>query len=259
MKNIPNYFTLLNLVFGCIAIIYLMQNGISIVEINASPDNPLGQELTLTPERIFLAPLFIGLAAVVDFFDGFVARAMKVTSEMGKQLDSLADVVSFGVAPSMIIYQFLRLSVAKGDDGLDASVIWLFPAFILAAAAAFRLAKFNLDTRQTHTFRGTPVPSVGLTVAAFPLIFWTSNNEIILNLLTNKWFWYAIVFILSWLMVSDITIMSNKPKSMTIQGLLPHLSLLVIGIIAAILLGWLSVPVIFISFVLLSLLFKKQL
>ncbi|CAN5776767.1 CDP-alcohol phosphatidyltransferase family protein [soil metagenome] len=253
MKQIPNIFTLLNLIFGCIAIVYLLQNGIAIV------DGPEGSLLTLQPERIYLAPLFISLAAVVDFFDGFIARAMGASSEMGKQLDSLADVVSFGVAPSIIIYQLLRLSLAKEEDGLDASMIWLAPAFILAAAAAYRLAKFNLDTRQTNSFRGTPVPSVGIAVASFPLIYWTSNTEWVLNLLTNKWFLYAVVLVLSWLMVSDIPIMSNKPKSKTFKGLLPQLSLLVIGIIAALLLGWMSVPVIFFCFVGLSLLFKNQL
>ena len=259
MKQIPNIFTLLNLVCGCIAIVYLLQNGIAIVETGATADNPLGQQLTLTPERIYMAPLFIALAAIVDFFDGFIARAMGASSEMGKQLDSLADVVSFGVAPSLIIYQLLRLSLAKEEDGLDASMAWLVPAFILAAAAAYRLAKFNLDTRQTHAFRGTPVPSVGIAVASFPLIYWSSNTEWVLNLLTNKWFLYAIVAILSWLMVSDIPIMSNKPKNKTIKGLMPQLSLLVIGIIAALLLGWMSVPLIFICFVGLSLLFKNQL
>jgi CDP-diacylglycerol--serine O-phosphatidyltransferase len=258
VSNIPNFITLLNLVFGCIAIVYLLQNGISVIETGSTPDNPLGQQLTLTPERIYLAPLFIALAAFVDFFDGFIARLLGSSSEMGKQLDSLADVVSFGVAPSIIIFQFLRLSLAKEDGGLEASMTWLVPAFILAAAAAYRLAKFNLDNRQTYSFRGTPVPSVGLMVASLPLIYWTSNNEIIISLLTNKWVLYCIVFILSWLMVSDIPIMSNKPKNMSLNGLLPQLSLLVIAIIAAILFGWLSIPVIFISFVVLSLLFKKQ-
>lgn len=259
MKQIPNIVTLLNLVCGCIAIVYLLQNGIAIVETGATADNPLGQQLTLLPERIYLAPLFIGIAAVVDFFDGFIARATKGCSEMGKQLDSLADLVSFGVAPAIIIYQLLRLSLAKETDGLEASMLWLAPAFVLAAAAAYRLAKFNLDTRQSHAFRGTPVPSVGLAVASFPLIYWTSNTEWVLNLLTNKWFLYTVVLALSWLMVSDIPIMSNKPKNKTINGLLPQISLLVIGIIAALLLQWLSVPVIFCCFVGLSLIFKKQL
>ncbi len=178
---------------------------------------------------------------------------------MGKQLDSLADVVSFGVVPSLIIYQLLRLSLAKEEDGLDAPILWLLPAFVLAAAAAYRLAKFNLDTRQTYSFRGTPVPSVGLAIASFPLIYWTSNTGWVLNLLTNKWFLYAVVAAMSWLMLSDLPIMSNKPKEKTLAGMLPQISLLVVAVVAALLLGWLSVPVIFISFVGLSLIFQKQL
>jgi len=103
MKQIPNLFTLLNLFFGCIAIVFTLQNGILI---NVSAE---GTELLDIPEKIWMTSLFIGLAAIVDFLDGFVARLFKATSEFGKQLDSLADVVSFGVAPAMIIYQFLAL------------------------------------------------------------------------------------------------------------------------------------------------------
>ena len=128
MKNIPNLFTLLNLVFGCIAIIYTLQNGIVITA------DAEGALLLDIPEKIWMASLFIGLAAVVDFLDGFVARLFNASSEMGKQLDSLADVVSFGVAPGMIIYQFLRLSFAQGEGGIDTSILWLAPAFILPIA-----------------------------------------------------------------------------------------------------------------------------
>ncbi len=109
MKQIPNLFTLLNLIFGCIAIVFTLQNGI------ITFTNDEGSQLLDIPEKIWMASLFIGLAALVDFFDGFVARLFKATSEMGKQLDSLADVVSFGVAPGMIIYQFLRLSYAQQE------------------------------------------------------------------------------------------------------------------------------------------------
>ena len=93
------------------------------------------------PEKIWMASLFIGIAAVVDFLDGFVARLFKASSEMGKQLDSLADVVSFGVAPAMILYQFLRMSIAQEENGLNASVIWLVPAFILAACRCIAAGK----------------------------------------------------------------------------------------------------------------------
>lgn len=146
MKQIPNVFTLLNLVFGCLAIVFTLQNGVMIT-VNAE-----GTELFHIPEKIWMASMFIGLAAVVDFLDGFVARFFNATSEMGKQLDSLSDLVSFGVAPGMIIYQFLRLSFAQEAGGLDVSLLWLLPAFILPCAAAWRLARFNLDNSQSLFF-----------------------------------------------------------------------------------------------------------
>ena len=107
MKHIPNPFTLLNLVFGCLAVVFILQNGI-IILVDAE-----GTELLDIPEKVWVASLFIGLAAVVDFLDGFVARLFQASSEIGKQLDSLADLVSFGVAPGLILYQFLRLAFAR--------------------------------------------------------------------------------------------------------------------------------------------------
>src|SRR3954470_20801707 len=103
MKQIPNLFTLLNLVFGCIAIVLVLQTVETIVVI----DNAGATQVVL-PERIWQGALFIFAAAVIDFLDGFLARAMKAQSPMGAQLDSLSDVVSFGVAPGMILYQLLR-------------------------------------------------------------------------------------------------------------------------------------------------------
>lgn len=101
MKQIPNIFTLLNLVFGCLAIVCILQAGLIY-----TIDENSGQNYIIIPEKIYLASVFIGCAAVIDFFDGFVARLLKATSEMGKQLDSLADVVSFGVAPGSLSMNF---------------------------------------------------------------------------------------------------------------------------------------------------------
>src|ERR1700754_2459360 len=128
MKNIPNLFTLLNLFFGCIAVILILQNGITIL-----PGEDGAQYISL-PEKIGVASLFIGLAALVDFLDGLVARLFKATSPLGKQLDSLADVVSFGVAPGMILYQLLRHSLAGQPGGLDVSAGWLLPALLIPCA-----------------------------------------------------------------------------------------------------------------------------
>ncbi|MBN8859134.1 MAG: CDP-alcohol phosphatidyltransferase family protein [Sphingobacteriales bacterium] len=252
MKQIPNIFTLLNLFFGCLAIIVILQSGISLV------NTADGAQMMNMPEAIFMAALYIGLAAVVDFFDGFIARLFKAQSAMGKELDSLADVVSFGVAPGMIIYQFLRLSLARQEDGMDASFAWLLPALILPCAAAWRLAKFNTDDAQHFSFRGVPTPAVGILVASFPLIFWGSNAAAFTDLFLNKWLWYAIVLLLSYLMVSDIPIMSLKFKSYAFKDNIPKIILLGIGIVLVILFQWLAVPLIFIAYILLSLLLKNK-
>ena len=250
MKHIPNLFTLLNLFFGCIAIVYVMQNGIEVDESGTG-------QLQLS-QQMWIGSLCIAIAALVDFADGFVARLVGASSELGKQLDSLADVVSFGVAPGLILYQFLRISLVRQPDALQTSIWWLLPAFILPCAACYRLAKFNLDTRQTYSFRGTPAPSVGLTIASFPLIYWNATHTWALELITNKWFLYAVVAIMSGLMISDIPIMSNKFTNRSFPALLPKLLLVVVAVGGAVLLGWLSVPVTFVAFVLLSLLFQKQ-
>ncbi|MCO5238051.1 MAG: CDP-alcohol phosphatidyltransferase family protein [Chitinophagaceae bacterium] len=247
MKHIPNLFTLLNLVFGCLAVIVILQSGISLIRTEE------GVQMMNMPEQIFLGSLFIGLAAVIDFLDGFVARLMKSASEMGKQLDSLADVVSFGVAPGMIIYQFLRLSVAGEENGLDASFLWLLPALLLPCAAAWRLAKFNIDETQTYSFKGVPTPAAGILVASFPLIFWHSSAAVVSAVFLNKWTWYIIVALLSYLMVSDIPVMSLKFRDYSFKRNIPKWILLVISVALIIGLKWAAVPFIFITYILLSL------
>src|SRR5919112_3899982 len=165
MKSIPNFFTLLNLIFGCIAIVFILQTGESIIVLENT-----GATEVYMPEKIWWGALFIFGAAIVDFLDGFLARALKASSEMGKQLDSLSDVVSFGVAPGMILYQLLRIGYAQNENGLDVSLWALLPAFLFSGAVAWRLAKFNLSTNQTNSFQGVPSPAAGLLIASFPLI-----------------------------------------------------------------------------------------
>ncbi len=251
MKQIPNLFTLLNLVFGCLAIICILQNGISIQY------NEQGAQYIAIPEKIWMASLFIAIAAVIDFLDGFVARLFKASSEMGKQLDSLADVVTFGVAPAMIFYQFLRMSFAGEENGIEVSTLWLAPAFLFAAAGAYRLARFNIDTSQQYGFKGVPIPAAGLLVASLPLIYWHSSNETLINLLMNKWFLYFLVLLLSWLMISRLPLMALKFQDYSLKNNLPKIILLVITLLAAILLQWLAVPVVFIAYIILSLLYKQ--
>lgn len=250
IKQIPNLFTLLNLFFGCLAIVATLQNGI-VIQYGAD-----GSQLVDIPEKVVMASVFIGLAAVIDFLDGFVARLMKAASPMGKQLDSLADVVSFGVAPAMILYQFLRLSLAREEDGLNASIIWLLPAFIFACAGAWRLARFNIDESQSYGFKGVPIPAAGLVVAVLPLIYWNEPSETLVNLLLNKWVLYGITLLLSWLMVSTLPMMALKFKDYSLKNNIPKLILLGVAVLAGIFLHWLAVPAVFLVYIILSLFYK---
>jgi CDP-diacylglycerol---serine O-phosphatidyltransferase len=252
-KQIPNIFTLLNLFLGCIAIVFALQTESFIIE--------AGGDVTSfnIPEKLSLASYFIFAAAVIDFLDGFVARLLNATSEIGKQLDSLSDVVSFGVAPAIIIYQLLRISFIKDEGGMDTSLVWLLPAFIIACAGAYRLARFNIDTEQSYGFKGVPIPAAGLLIASFPLILHYGNNIInVSDWLTNKWVLYVIILIVSWLMVSKLPLMALKFKDFSVKNNLPKYILAALAIIAAILLKWLAVPVVFVAYIILSLLYKQK-
>lgn len=247
-KQIPNIFTLLNLFFGCMAIVFALQTDSVFIYLNDEFNSSFN-----IPEKLTWAAICIIIAAFIDFLDGFVARLLKATSSMGKQLDSLSDVVSFGVAPGVIIYQLLRFSFAREENGLNVSVLWLMPAFIVSCAAAYRLAKFNLDESQAFLFKGMPVPAVGLLVASFPLILHFNAASNINGVLLNKWFLYAIILVLSWLMVSNIRMMALKFSDFTIKNNISKIVLLGIAILSAILLRWIAVPVVFIFYILLSL------
>jgi CDP-diacylglycerol---serine O-phosphatidyltransferase len=252
MKQIPNIFTLLNLVFGTMAIVFIMQNGLILTGSDS------GDSLIILPEKLYMASICIACAAVIDFLDGFVARLLNASSEMGKQLDSLADVVSFGVAPGLIIYQFLRLSYAQQEDGLDISTLWLLPAFIVPCAGAYRLARFNIDTTQSHGFKGVPIPAAGLLIASFPLIYWFSNDAWVIQLMQNQWFWMAVIAIISYLMVSTLPMMALKFKAPTVKKLMPFIIIAAIALVSAFIFQWMAVPVTFIAYVILSLLNKQQ-
>jgi CDP-diacylglycerol--serine O-phosphatidyltransferase len=252
MKQIPNLFTLLNLVFGCMAIILILQTGETLV---TSSDQ--GTWVAQLPEKIWWGSVCIGIAAIVDFLDGFVARLFKATSEIGAQLDSLADVVSFGVAPGMIFYQLLRLSFIGTEDGLDVSVWALLPAIIFPCAGAYRLARFNVDKSQAYGFKGVPIPAAGLVVASLPLIL-LYNYFDLNSILLNKWTLYILIILLSWLMVSTLPLMALKFKDFSIKNNLSKFILLIVAVVAGIFLKWLAVPVVFLLYVIISLAVAKK-
>jgi CDP-diacylglycerol--serine O-phosphatidyltransferase len=250
-KQIPNLITLLNLFFGCLAILVTFQSG------TMATLDETGDMVIEIPEQIYYASMFIGLAALVDFFDGFAARLLKVNSELGKQLDSLADVVSFGVAPSFIVFQFLRLSLATDINALSHTTFMMVPAFIIALAGAYRLAKFNIDPDQTTYFKGVPIPMIGILTAAFPLVYWQSQTTIFSILLLNPTFWYVYIIIVSYLMVMDRPMLALKSFNGKKKLILPLALVAVETAISAYFFKWMAIPFGFIGYCLVSLFYRK--
>jgi CDP-diacylglycerol--serine O-phosphatidyltransferase len=188
---IPNLITLLNLLFGCVAVV-----------------------LALRGWTIF-AGYCIFLAAVFDFLDGLSARLLKAYSEMGKQLDSLADMVSFGVAPGVMLHQEMsRMLSPRITMGLD-TVGWellSFAPFVLTLFAALRLAKFNIDVRQREAFVGLPTPACALLVAAFLMY---ARTHAALDPFINAWTIVGAVAALSALMVVNLPMPAMKFKGLS--------------------------------------------
>ena len=185
--NLPNIITCGNLLCGCMAIFYGLQG------------------------EVGLASLFIVAGAIFDFFDGMTARAMGISGPIGKEIDSLADAVSFGIAPAILAYQVARCVYGPGED----NAIDFLLAMVMAAFSALRLAKFNCDERQTLSFIGLPTPSNALFWIGMTFIcrldavhtWLTSLNPEIFGCL-----WFVLILIMSFLMISEIPMFSLKIK-----------------------------------------------
>ena len=218
IKFIPNLFTLGNLFLGLLGIVFCFSDHIFPAEVSAV--DPSGKNLAVIfgfNSRLYLASFMIYGAALLDFADGFVARALKAQSALGAQLDSLADVVTFGVLPACIYFQLLSAAHHLEPQALYVPVINMVPAFLIALASAYRLAKFNIDERQHDSFIGLATPAMGILTASLPLIVFTNAfglGEFILN----RWLLYAFVIGLSWLMISEVPMFSLKVKSFSWKG-----------------------------------------
>jgi CDP-diacylglycerol---serine O-phosphatidyltransferase len=164
--------------------------------------------------RMEIAAYMVFLGALFDFFDGFVARALKVDSEMGKQLDSMSDLVTFGVLPSMLL-----ASLCSTDFGLNGSWYRFLPFFAVTLGAGYRLAKFNIDTRQTVSFLGLPSPANGIFFASLLLgVVSDSFPDPINSMLRNANVAYALAIIFALLMVSEIPMFAMKVKGYGWKG-----------------------------------------
>lgn len=231
-KQIPNAITLLNLVCGCLAIISTFH------------------------KTFELTAILVILAAVLDFFDGFAARMLHVHSEMGKQLDSLADMVTFGVVPGFVMYQLIIFDIGSSSSylGPDEPVWYLaYVALLIPVFSAYRLAKFNLDTRQSDSFIGVPTPANALLICFLPMLMIPDGN-VIAEFLLKPYVLIIMCFILSYLMIAEIPLIALKFKHFSFTGNEWRFALIIIAILLLLILKQKAVPLIIILYVILSLL-----
>ena len=259
MKHLPNLLTLGNLFCGCIAIVYIL-SAQPYYYVNVNNGLP-SFDWVYGAEQMCMGSIFIAIAAVCDMLDGLVARALNVFSPIGKDLDSLADVVSFGVAPSVIMYKLLFDATILEPNVFDASMLAMVPAFLIACFAALRLAKFNVSSAAQKTaFIGMPTPAVGIVVASLPFVLWVGPLKIahlFAHWLQNKWMLYAIIALLCWLMVSGIKFIKMVPSRWNMAQLWPRLVIIVLSGIAFPFLQWAAIPLAFVLYVLVSLVYKQ--
>lgn len=231
MKQLPNILTLGNLFCGALAAVFILETPGFLATYN-------GQDYLISPPPpVFWASVLVGAAAVLDFLDGFAARLLRVQSPIGKELDSLADVVTFGLVPGLILYQMLRQSWMQQPDAMDVRLWSMLPALLVPCFAAYRLAKFNLDDRQQTGFLGMPTPAVGLTVASFPLVG-LYGPAWLTGALHHPWVLYLVIALLCVLMVSEIPFFSLKIKSLAFKPNVLRYLLVVLTLLSIPLLHW---------------------
>lgn len=221
-RHIPNTITCCNLISGCLA---------------------TGAAFSGDVRTAFL---LIILGAVFDFFDGFTARLLGVSSPIGKELDSLADVITFGFAPATIVFSLLLHYLPAETQ------ILAYGAFLIAAFSALRLAKFNLDTRQSHGFIGLPTPANALFWGALALQLTTTGLPEAIAPATIGYVLLAAVPISAWILVSEIPMFALKFKDFTFRNNAVRYLFILISALLLVLLGWNGFSAIIILYVIVS-------
>lgn len=231
-KYVPNFITLLNLTSGLIALIFAFNNNLE------------------------MAFVWVCLGIFFDFWDGFFARILKAQSEVGLQLDSLADMVTSGVVPGLVMYKLLEnVYVTNGSAGATNLYHTFLPyiGFIITLASCYRLAKFNVDTRQTTSFIGLPTPANALFILSLPLILNDASTTSIVNdILMNPYVLMGITVLSAYMLNAEIPLFSLKIKQFNFKDNKLQIGFLILALILLVTLHYLAIPLIILSYVVLS-------
>lgn len=228
---VPNTITSFNAVCGGLSIIYAFEG------------------------QLVLSGILILLAAIFDFFDGMSARLLHAYSAMGKELDSLADAISFGLAPAVIAHVILRQQLISDMALTNATFFQLtliFFPLIISVFSILRLAKFNIDERQSETFIGLATPANAMIWASFPFIISSSSNQYAIELIQNHWFILVLSLVMSLLLVAEIPMFSLKFKNLKFSDNKIRFIFLLISIVLLISLKLIAIPLIIFIYIITS-------
>lgn len=233
-KHIPNLITLLNLFCGCIALTFVVQ------------------------KQFEMAFYFVCLGIFLDFFDGFFARLFKVSSPLGLQLDSLADMVTSGVVPGFAMFYLMLESYGiQISDPFSLHYAFAFLGFLITLGSCYRLANFNIDTRQTDSFIGLPTPANALFILSLPLVLQHYDSLFVLELLSNYGVLIAITIGSTYILNAEIPLFSLKVKKLTIKDNTLVFFFLLVSIMLLAMLQFLGIPLVILFYILLSVVQNK--
>jgi CDP-diacylglycerol---serine O-phosphatidyltransferase len=236
MKHLPNFITSLNLLSGFIAIICILDG------------------------NLVTASWFILAAMIFDFMDGFVARALKAYSEIGKELDSLADLVSFGVAPGLILFRLMNSNVSHNGGTIFSftdpfTFIFMIIAAIMPVCGALRLARFNLDTTQSTSFKGLPIPANALAVISIIIAGRYSGSALLDSILASPVFLAILTLFLSGMMITRVPLLSLKFKDLKLKGNEGRYLVIIISLVIVSVLGFIAIPLIIPVYIIVSIIY----
>ena len=238
---IPNFVTLLNLFCGCIAVIFAVNS------------------------HFIFAAFFVFLGIFFDFFDGLLARKLNVQSQLGVQLDSLADMVTSGLIPGIVLFKLLELaSNSKAITPINEwseTMQWTgykfnllpFIGLFVTLASAYRLARFNIDEDQQNYFKGLPTPANTLLIVSLPLILEFQNNDLINAIILNKWFLIGLTAVSCYLLNSPVKLFALKFKDWSFKTNAVRYIFIILSIVLLIVLHFAAIPIIIVLYILLSL------
>tara|TARA_R110000796_G_scaffold31286_7_gene83179 strand:+ start:902 stop:1657 length:756 start_codon:yes stop_codon:yes gene_type:complete len=245
-RHIPNIVTLLNLFSGCIALIFAVYG------------------------NFIASALFVFLGIFFDFFDGLLARKLNVQSPLGIQLDSLADLVTSGVVPGVIMFKLISDSIGTSNfnyadswtSSLKGTVLEMpflpLIGLLIALASAYRLAKFNLDEDQQTYFKGLPVPANTLVIMSLPLILEYQNSDLMNSIIINKWFLIGLTLLSCYLLNSNIKLFALKFKNWSFKDNAVRYVFLILSVVLFVVLQFAAIPLIIALYIILSILDRKN-